>query len=247
LTFHRRCEYRQFPTDIPSKFVSLRGHPAQEVRAVDQVDYYSAFRTRNAAKLAHIAAALIKATELMTLRVWHDGLLIACPETNTIFPVTYSRFLTSLKCSACPPYTHKAILCYIIYKVVWERRGQMLKRPQIAGTFAFKCALLFLATAIFTWGLQAKLSLYKPPKSPSTVTVAKLLTERRSAQTIDSLKMAVQSDTAWETLNLIPLLILAQGICFLTFRFYQAETNLCRSRRWHFQDRHLTQRPPPAF
>jgi hypothetical protein len=62
---------------------------------VDQVDYYSAFRTRNAANLAHIAAALIKATELMTLRVWHDGLLIACPETNTIFPVTYSRFLTS--------------------------------------------------------------------------------------------------------------------------------------------------------
>jgi len=79
----------------------------------------------------------------------------------------------------------------------------------------------FLASAVFSWGLQAKLSLYKPPQSPSTVTVAKLLTERRSAQAIDSLKRAVQSDTAWETLNLIPPLVLAQAILILTFEFYK--------------------------
>jgi hypothetical protein len=42
----------------------------------------------------------------------------------------------------------------------------MLKRPQIAVTYAFKCALLFLACAVFTWGLQAKLSLYKPRNLP---------------------------------------------------------------------------------
>ncbi len=123
----------------------------------------------------------------------------------------------------------------------------MLKRPQIAGTYAFKCALLFLASAVFTWGLQAKLSLYKPPQSPSTVIVAKLLTERRSAQTMALLEKALKPDTARETLNLIPLLVLAQAILFLTFRFYQAEMNLCRSRRWDFHGPHLTQRPPPAF
>jgi hypothetical protein len=123
----------------------------------------------------------------------------------------------------------------------------MLKRPQIAGTYAFKCALLFLASAIFTWGLQAKLSLYKPPRSPSTVTVAKLLTERRSAQTMALLEKALKPDTAWERLNLIPLLVLAQAILILTFAFYQVEINLCRSRRWNFQYPHLTQRPPPAF
>ncbi len=123
----------------------------------------------------------------------------------------------------------------------------MSKRHQIAATYAFKCALLFLACAVFCWGLQAKLSLYKPMQSPATVTVAKLLTERRSAQTIDSLKRAVQSDTVWETLKLIPLLVLAQAILILRFEFYQVETNLCRSRRWDFHDPHLTQRPPPAF
>jgi hypothetical protein len=123
----------------------------------------------------------------------------------------------------------------------------MLKRPQIAGTYAFKCALLFLASAIFTWGLQAKLSLYKPPQSPSTVTVAKLLTERRSAQTVALFEKAPKPGTARETLNLIPLLVLAQAILFLTFKFYQVEMNFCRSRRWNFHDPHLTQRPPPAF
>ena len=122
----------------------------------------------------------------------------------------------------------------------------MLKRPQIA-TYAFKCALLFLASAVFTWGLHAKLSLYKPPQSPSTFTVAKLLTERRSAQTMAVLENALQPDTAWETLNLIPLLVLAQAILILAFEFYQVEMNLCRRRRRNFQDPHLTERPPPAF
>jgi hypothetical protein len=123
----------------------------------------------------------------------------------------------------------------------------MLKRPLIAGTYAYKCALLFLASAVFTWGLQAKLSLYKTPQSPSTVIVAKLLTERRSAQTMALLEKARKPDTAWETLRLIPLLVLAQTILILTFEFYQVEMNLCRSHRWDFQDPRLTQRPPPAF
>ena len=123
----------------------------------------------------------------------------------------------------------------------------MLKRPQIVGAYAFKCALLFLASAVFTWGLQAKLSLYKPPQSPSTVTVAKLLTERRSAQTMALLEKALQPDTAWETLNLVPLLVLAQAILILTFEFCQVEMKPCRFRRWDFHDPHLTQRPPPAF
>ena len=123
----------------------------------------------------------------------------------------------------------------------------MLKRPQIAGTYAFKCALLFLACAVFSWGFQAKLSIYKTPQSPSTVTVAKLLTERRSAQTMALFAKALKPDKVRETLNLIPLLVLAQAILFLTFKFYQVEMNFCRSRRWNFHDPHLTQRPPPAF
>jgi hypothetical protein len=123
----------------------------------------------------------------------------------------------------------------------------MSKRPSIAARFAFKCALLFLACAVISWGLQAKLSLYKTPQSPSNVTVAKLLTEKRSAQTVALLEKALKPDTAPEPLNLIPLLVLAQAILFLTFKSYQVEMKLCRSRRWDFGDPHLTQRPPPGF
>ncbi len=124
----------------------------------------------------------------------------------------------------------------------------MSKQPQIATTYAFKCALLFLACAVFSWGLQAKLSLYKTPQSPSTVTVAKLLTERRSAQTMALLEKALKTDTAQATLNVIRLLVFAQAILFLTFKFYQVEMNLCTFCRWDFfHDPRLTQRPPPAF
>jgi hypothetical protein len=123
----------------------------------------------------------------------------------------------------------------------------MLRRLQLAGTYAFKCALLFLASAVFTWGLQAKLSLYKPHQTPSTSTVAKLLTERRSAQTVAVLEKVLEPNTAWETWTLIPLLVLAQAILILTFAFYRSEMTICRFRRWDFRDPHLTQRPPPAF
>jgi hypothetical protein len=119
-------------------------------------------------------------------------------------------------------------------------------RHQIAATYAFKSALLFLACAVFSWGLHAKLSLYKTPQSQSTVIVAKLLTEKHSAQTVALLEKALKLSTAWETLNLILPLVLAQAIWFLTFKFYQVEMNFCRPRRWDFHDPHLTQRPPPA-
>jgi hypothetical protein len=123
----------------------------------------------------------------------------------------------------------------------------MLKRRQIEATYAFKCAPLFLACAVFIWGLHAKLSLYETPQSPSNVTVAKLLTERRTAQTMVLLEKILKPKTAREMLNLIPLLVLAQAMLFLTFKFCQVEINFCRSSRWNFRDPHLTQRPPPAF
>jgi hypothetical protein len=123
----------------------------------------------------------------------------------------------------------------------------MAKRPQILGTHAFKCALIFLGCAVFTWGLHAKLSLYKPHQSPSTSTVAKLLTERRSAQTFALLEKALQPDTAWKTAKRIALLSVAQAVLILAFGFYPVEMNIDKSRRWDFHGFHCTQRPPPAL
>jgi hypothetical protein len=124
-----------------------------------------------------------------------------------------------------------------------EGRPLVVKRPRIAARFAFKFALLLLATSVFGWGLQAKLSLYKTPESPSTVIVAKLLTERRSAQAMETLEKAIQRNMAW---NIILLLFAFQAILIPSFRFHQVEVGLCKSCRWDLQS-YLIQRPPPTF
>ena len=119
----------------------------------------------------------------------------------------------------------------------------MVKRPRIAARFAFKFALLLLAISVFGWGLQAKLSLYKAPESPSTVIVAKLLTERRSAQTMATLEKAVHRNIGWNT---VLLLLAFQAILIPSLRFHQVEVGLCESCRWDLQS-YLIQRPPPTF
>jgi hypothetical protein len=123
----------------------------------------------------------------------------------------------------------------------------MLKRSQITVTFAVKCALLFLACAVFSWGLQAKLSLYKTQQSPSTATVAKLLTEKRSAQTIALFEKALKPDRVQATWTLVLLLVLADATLILTSELSQVEMTLCRRSMGVFQNPHLTQRPPPAL
>lgn len=50
-----------------------------------------------------------------------------------------------------------------------------------------KLALLFLAVTVFSFGLQAKLSLYRPISTPNT-SAAKISTERYSAQVLHALE-----------------------------------------------------------
>jgi hypothetical protein len=50
-----------------------------------------------------------------------------------------------------------------------------------------KLALLFLAFTVFSFGLQAKLSLYRPISTPNT-SAAKISTERYSAQVLNALE-----------------------------------------------------------
>ena len=120
----------------------------------------------------------------------------------------------------------------------------MAKRPRSAAAFAFKCSLLFLASAVFSWGLQAKLSLYKTPQSATTVIVAKLLTERRSAQTMAALEKAPRLDPSWETENLA---IAGQANFPFSFEFHPVEVSLRRSGGCNPQGPDIMQRPPPVF
>jgi hypothetical protein len=121
----------------------------------------------------------------------------------------------------------------------------MSQRPKIA--IATKCALLFLAFSVFAWGLHAKLSLYQAAQNPSTATVAKLSTEKRSAQTMASLEKAVKPDSTWETVKLISLAVSLQMIAIPSFRFHQVEVSLCRSCRCDLQGPDIMHRPPPTL
>jgi hypothetical protein len=123
----------------------------------------------------------------------------------------------------------------------------MSKRTRVVATFALKCVLLLLACSVFSWGLQAKLSLYKTPQTPSTEIVAKLLTERRSAQTMALFEKALEPDTDWKTSSLISPWVAAQAILTLIFVICQIAVSFSRSRRWDCHNPHLTERPPPIF
>src|ERR1035438_5356821 len=65
-----------------------------------------------------------------------------------------------------------------------------------------RLALLFLAVTVFSFGLQAKLSLYRPLSTPST-SVAKISTERHSAQVLLALERPEVVPSRWDNFDLV--------------------------------------------
>jgi len=49
---------------------------------------------------------------------------------------------------------------------------------------SLRVGLVFLAAAIFTWGLQAKLALYQPPSPTRAISVAKLAQDKQQRLSI---------------------------------------------------------------
>jgi hypothetical protein len=123
----------------------------------------------------------------------------------------------------------------------------MFKQSRFDASFALKCALFFLASAVFSWGLQAKLSLYNAPQSPSVTTIAKLSTEKHSAQTMASLEAHKSLFGAPQILALVTLAASIKAQWSPSFRFYQVEVDSCRPCRRDLQDPDLMRRPPPAL
>jgi len=123
----------------------------------------------------------------------------------------------------------------------------MVKRSRSPAPIALKCALLFLAVAVFSWGLQAKLSLYKTSQSPSAASVAKLSTEKRTAQAMASIERIAELPGTWEKVSLSSLTASLHAISIPSIRFHQVELSLCRPCRCDLQGPDLMRRPPPAL
>ncbi len=82
----------------------------------------------------------------------------------------------------------------------------MLLKVRSFVSFGRNAALLFLAFAVFSWGLQAKLELYKPASVQKPLT-AKLSTERHSLKVLRALE---QRDTT-QAYSPVPVLALIFG------------------------------------
>jgi len=123
-------------------------------------------------------------------------------------------------------------------------------RPNLS---RFSFVFLGLAIAVFTWGLQYKLSLYDPPHSRShQIPEAKLLSRNEQAPLVESL--FVISTDAWPIMaQILPFTLLA----FVLANFRSHGTQIFRhlgseaKRPWRISSRPgLTAfffRPPPSL
>jgi hypothetical protein len=88
----------------------------------------------------------------------------------------------------------------------------MLLKVRSSAFLIRKLALLFLAFTVFSFGLQAKLSLYRSISTPNT-SAAKISIERYSAQVLNALERADgvpflwnEFDLAFLVNNIVPVL-----------------------------------------
>ena len=89
----------------------------------------------------------------------------------------------------------------------------IFKRDNPNPPLAFECALLFLALSVFSWGLQAKLSVYfsNAGTSTSTRSMAKLSTEEGSDRKLASVECPDRPRLTWESLHFAAVASLPQG------------------------------------
>ena len=122
----------------------------------------------------------------------------------------------------------------------------MLFKMRSSLSITCKVLLLVLAAAVFSWGLQSKLDLYKPPASQK-VALAKLSTEQNSAkleraltQRDASLGFAHRLTLVLHTLSPLPTPAPWQVV-------QQAKIVLSHPGRLDLHGIYLLRRPPPSL
>jgi len=128
-------------------------------------------------------------------------------------------------------------------------KGEMVhKRPQTIPPFALKCGLLFLAFSVFSFGLSARLSLYRVHQSPGTVAAAKLSADKRTAAQSSVVLKVVKEPLAFaETLRLVAIAASHDVVSSPAFMFHQVEVSLCSPCRFDSRSSSLMNRPPPTL
>jgi hypothetical protein len=122
----------------------------------------------------------------------------------------------------------------------------MLFQIRSSVSFIGKVALLSLAFALFSWGLQAKLELYKSPANQK-VLVAKLSTEKKSTKLEQALTQRDTSPKPTHTAAFVlhPLSPLTTPISWQLVQ--QVEIVLLHPGRLDLQGIYSLHRPPPSL
>ena len=123
----------------------------------------------------------------------------------------------------------------------------MPTHTRFAATPATRFVFLFLAFAVFSWGMQAKVSVYKIHASSFTVAGTKLLTEERADQLAVSLK-AIEFPVGPSALHsLSPFAGTDSVIPFPSFRLRQLNGRRYNPCGCDSQSVIQMRRPPPAL
>ena len=114
---------------------------------------------------------------------------------------------------------------------------------------AFECALLFLAFSVFSWGVQAKVSLYHSHagNSPSTSSMAKLSTEEGSTRTVASVENQNQPRLTWESMHVAAYAFMQQGNHVPPAYLSQLGSEPRVPGRFNLHGPDLMRRPPPVL
>ncbi|MDQ2842936.1 MAG: hypothetical protein M3Y72_18235 [Acidobacteriota bacterium] len=120
----------------------------------------------------------------------------------------------------------------------------MRERPFVAFTRNF--ALLFLAVAVFSWGLNAKLELYKPV-STQRAGLVKLSAEKHSAKVLKALEQQGAKQLPPTTLKPALVFSLLLAVLIRESLAHRAEIALSSPSRFYLQGFSSRNRPPPAL
>ena len=125
----------------------------------------------------------------------------------------------------------------------------MFAKRNVSVPFLLEYALLFLAIAVFTWGLQAKIAPNRTNQNRTAAisSMAKLSTENNSARTVAAVEMHSRPRITWESLCVAAFAFAPRGTHVWAANVSQVEPGPRIPGRYNLHDPDVTRRPPPIL
>ena len=125
----------------------------------------------------------------------------------------------------------------------------MFKRRNPRTSHALEYALLFLAIAVFSWGLRGKLALYHANSADSSTisTTAKLTTEERSARSVIAAHTHIKPRFTPDSMCKAAFSVALQVQETLTQNRIEDEPGPATPGSYNLHGPDLMRRPPPAL